>query len=337
DKNMPFRNIARKPRRSAANPRSAALVATKSGKMLEIADALGRTLAETIRLKARKKSNQHIADKLGISRSTVDQHLTAVGCLLRHYALTEQLPKRDTPEPKSMARARRIVETTFPNLGRKQKNEYVSAIARGIENRIPHKAAEISALKRALALVPGEFPHEIGLTLKPKQSMTEQVEEIRPLLEIAAKRGDRTAKRLLTHDAKSDSHIKALEDGTGLAGRHPDLFIETRYHPKVIQGIHPLSLITRAPLINTLARRGERIGIAMQMHMNGKTQEQIARKLGIRQDISRLIAIGSHAIFGIPPTTNRMAREYQKLRQRNADVLPLDAYSNLTRRSIVEN
>ncbi|MFH1247070.1 MAG: hypothetical protein V1644_01695 [Candidatus Micrarchaeota archaeon] len=312
---MADRHLIRLARRTAANPRSATLFATNRKKMIEIADALGGKLAETIRLRAQGKDNQSIANELGVPKSTVDKHLSAANCLLRHYELTRRLPRKDRPQPQSVDRAKETVTRLFPSLGSRQKLFFINAIAHGLENRVPPNSTEISALRRAMRITPGNFPREIYATLRPKLSVAEQIEEIRPQLEIAAKRGDSTAQLLLS---RPSHHLQTMEEGAGVVARNPDLFLGTNYQAKIIQGINPLSLRTRKSLVDALAKRKERIGIVMQLHMNGKSRRQISKQIGRKEaEVIRLIAIGSHFVFGIPPTTNRMLVEYLELRRQH--------------------
>ncbi len=308
--------------RRRISQRTSTLTATR-GRIIDIAQRLGERYAEAVRLRGQGKGLQTVARQLHTSPTTASRLLTEVKMHLRHSDETGKLPDLRPPSPDSKKRAAELVEQHFPELTGEKARRYRTVAARALENKLPTNIHLIGTMRNLISRIPHAFPEEIRKTARKSPKIREELEEIHDKLEIAAARGDPTAKTLL----KPGGYIPAvyfykLETGGGIASRHPDLFLNTRFKPNRIKGVARESLATKKAVIRQLAQRGVHCAGIMLKFVQGRSAGEIAREFQISEkEVKMQLNFGAHLVFGIPLRRQHRVHLWEKLRKQHADVL----------------
>ncbi len=289
--------------------------------LLAVAEKLGQQPLRVVQLTQGGNTLKKTAEALGLSQSRIGNILTAVKFHLTHFDNTNQLPGKTVPRVKSRRKAARMIKKHFPNLTRDLRSIYTRAAALGIDNALPRNAPEIHFLRLVAQKEPRAFPREIIATFSKRR--TRKIEQwLIEKLKAAAKRGDSAATTLLFRRNKNTgNYFDKLQQGKGIASRHPDLFMATPFPPLYIRDIHRKSLETKRHLVEQLAQRGEQTGLVMLGFLQGKRTPSIARELGVKKTrVNALLNYGAHVVFGIQPKGDSAVIEYEKIRRKHRDL-----------------
>ncbi|MBI4406636.1 sigma-70 family RNA polymerase sigma factor [Candidatus Micrarchaeota archaeon] len=289
--------------------------------LLSVAEKLGAQYLDVVRLVQQGNTLKQTAESLDLSPSRISNILTATKFHLTHFDNTGQLPGKTVPKVKSRRKAAKIVKKHFANLSPTLRSAYSRAAALGIDNALPRNAPEIHFLRLVVQKHPAAFPSEIIATFSKRRNRKIEPWLIEKL-KTAAQRGDAAATTLLSRSNKNTGrYIDKLQRGKGIASRHPDLFIATPFPPLYIREINRESLGTHPHLVQQLAQRGEQAGIIMQMFLQGRKIPSIARELGIRKTLVKiLLSHGAHVVFKIQPRGNQAIIKYEKMRHKHRDL-----------------
>ncbi|MBI4406635.1 hypothetical protein HY571_01855 [Candidatus Micrarchaeota archaeon] len=302
--------------------KTATLTRTR-GRIIDIAQHLGPSHLEAVKLMGQGKRLRTVAQDLGISETTTTRLLSEAKMHLRHFDETGKMPDKKPACGEAKKHAAELIALHFPELKGDKASRYRAVAARALENKLPTNPHYLSALRDLINRIPHPFPSEIKRTARKSRSIREEVEAIRDRLEAAAKRGDPTAMTLLKPNGDIPAvYFYKMESGGGIASRHPDLFLDTRFKPKRIKGVHRDSLKTKQREIRELAKRGIYSAKVMLRFIQGRSVSQIARDLNTSEkEVQSQLNFGTHIVFGIPLRRQNRVHLWEKLRKQHADVL----------------